>query len=604
MDQISFHQVVLTNGFWKKKEDLNRKITIESVWEQFSKSGRIHAFTFDWKPGMEPRPHLFWDSDVAKWMEGAANLIAKQPDDSLTKRIEWLIDQIAKNQDACGYFNIYFTVCEPDKRFTDRNCHELYCAGHLIEAAVAYYEATGKDRFLKLMMNYADYIKKVFMDDHSSSFTTPGHEEIELALVKLYRCTKEKRYLELALFFINQRGQKKEDLHGSLKPLACYHQSHLPVRQQHSALGHAVRACYLYCAMADLAYETNDQELLEACKTLFTDISTKKMYVTGGIGSTHLGEAFTVPYDLPNQTAYAETCAAIGLMLFARRMSALDADAKYQDVLERAMYNGMLSGLSLDGKRFFYENPLEINLQYNKRYNCTESSEHLPQSRRPEIFDCSCCPPNINRILSCLGDFCYGIEDRTVYVHQFMDSSMEQEGIRLIQKTNYPQDGTVAITLSGASCLKIRVPGWCKSFSINTPYTLDRGYAVIKDLSHTVEINFDMTPFLVGASPRVWENANRTAIQRGPMVYCLEGIDHQEENLHNLYIDKNAAFTEAYHKAFDAPILTVKGWKRLDSGQLYAPLSEEFLPVTLTMIPYYCFANRQESDLLVWLNYK
>ncbi len=412
-----------------------------------------------------------------------------------------LIDQIEKNQDACGYFNIYFTVCEPGKRFTDRNCHELYCAGHLIEAAVAYYEATGKDRFLKLMMKYADYIKKVFMDDQSSSFTTPGHEEIELALVKLYRCTKETRYLELALFFVNQRGQKEEGLQASLKPLACYHQSHLPVRQQHSAMG-------------------------------------------------------------------------------------------------------MLSGLSLDGKRFFYENPLEINLQYNKRYNCTESCEHLPLSRRPEIFGCSCCPPNINRVLSSLGDFCYGIEDQTVYVHQFMDSKMEQDGIQLVQRTNYPQDGTVTITLSGANRLKIRIPGWCKKFSVSTPYTIDRGYAVVKDLSCTVQINFDMTPFLVGASPRVWGNANRAAVQRGPMVYCLEGVDNQEENLHNLYVDKNAAFTESYCKTFDAPILTVKGWKRMDSEQLYAPLSERFLPITLTMIPYYCFANRQESDLLVWLNYK
>lgn len=604
MNQISFHQVSLTDGFWKRKEELNRKITIEAVWEQFSQTGRIHAFTCDWKPGMEPKPHVFWDSDVAKWMEGAANLIAQQPDPSLSERLEWLIDQIEKNQDPNGYFNIYFTVCEPDKRFTDRNCHELYCAGHLIEAAVAYYEATGKDRFLKLMMRYADHIKRVFMEEQSAAFVTPGHEEIELALVRLYRCTKEKRYLELALFFVNQRGQKPEGLKAFANTQECYHQSHLPVRRQHAALGHAVRACYLYCAMADLALETQDQELEEACKALFADIADKKMYLTGGIGSTHVGEAFTIPYDLPNQTAYTETCAAIGLMLFARRMSKLEADAKYQDVLERAMYNGMLSGLSLDGKRFFYENPLEINLLYHQRYNCTGSSEHLPLSVRPEIFGCSCCPPNLNRVLSSMGDFCYGIEGETVYIHQFMDSVMEQDGVRLVQKTKYPLEGTVSVTLTGASRLKIRIPGWCQSFSVSVPYTMDRGYAVIDDLSSPVQIQFDMTPFLVASTPRVWENANRAAVQRGPMVYCLEGIDNQEENLHNLYLDKNTAFTETDSELFGVPVLTAKGWKRQDSEQLYAPLSEQVVPVSLTLIPYHCFANRKESDLLVWLNYR
>lgn len=602
MKQVSFQSVTLQDGFWKQKEELNRRVTIQSVWEQFEKSGRIEAFACDWKEGMEHKPHIFWDSDVAKWIEGAAYLIAKQPDETLTARIEWLIDQIEKNQDETGYFNIYFTVCEPEKRFSGRDNHELYCAGHLIEAAVAYFEATGKDRFLKLMMKYADYIKQIFMDERSAGFITCGHEEIELALIRLYRCTKQQRYLQLAEFFIDRRGETEDPMECE-NWLPSYTQSHVPVRRQETAEGHAVRACYLYCAMADLATETGDEALTAASEKLFRDIAEKKMYLTGGIGSTNIGEAFTVAYDLPNDIAYAETCAAIGLMLFARRMSVLKDDAFYQDVLERAMYNGMLSGISLDGTRFFYENPLEINTKNYIKYTSTKTKGRYPLSQRPEIFGCSCCPPNLNRILASMGNFCYGLDENTVFVHQFMASTMQENGVKVSQTTNYPLDGKVRLEVSGADTVKIRIPDWCDSFSLSEEYRLERGYAVVKNPGKPIEIVFDMKPRLIGASPRVWADAGKAAVQRGPVVYCLEGVDNGE-NLNRFSLDCHAEFTEEFCREFGGYVLKTTGWEQKDAERLYAPLSEQFSPVPLTMIPYHCFANRGETDMLVWMNYR
>ena len=356
MEFIGFDKVSLESGFLHEKQKLNREVTLDAVYNRFYETGRFDAFKCDWKEGMEKQPHYYWDSDVAKWMEAVAYILKKESNPELEAKVENLIDEIEKNQSPDGYFNIFFTVIEPDKRFFERTAHELYCAGHLFEAAVAYFECTGKDRFLKLMEKYADHIIRVFVEEKTAKFITPGHEEIELALVRMYSATKKKKYLDLAKFFIDNRGYAEAEKE-------YYSQSHLPVREQKTAEGHAVRACYLYAAMADVAYETGDTELYEVCKTLFADIVNKKMYITGGIGSTRKGEAFTVPYDLKNDKAYAETCAAISLMFFAHRMMRFENDAKYADVIERVLYNGMISGLSLDGTSFFYENPLEIDLK-------------------------------------------------------------------------------------------------------------------------------------------------------------------------------------------------------------------------------------------------
>ena len=350
MNKVEFNNIKITGGFWKERQDLIRNVTAKAVYDRFYDTGRIDAFKFDKKS--EIKPHIFWDSDVAKWMEGVAYLIQEKSEPQLEAIVENLIDLIEKNQDDCGYFNIFFTVVEPQNRFVNRDCHELYCAGHLMEAAVAYYYATGKRKFLDLMCKYADYIEKRFKIDKDAEFVTPGHQEIELALVKMYEATGEKRYLELSKFFIDERGKRSEFKYDWCKE--SYHQSHIPVREQKEAVGHAVRATYLYCAMADLALRYNDKDLQSACETIFEDIVNHKMYITGGIGSSRAGEAFTIPYDLPNLIAYTESCAAIGLILFCHRMLLLTNDVKYSHVIERALYNGFLSSFSLDGKSFFY----------------------------------------------------------------------------------------------------------------------------------------------------------------------------------------------------------------------------------------------------------
>ena len=339
-------KVRLREGFWKQQSDKNREITMRAVWDRFADTGRIGAFRCDWKEGMGHKPDVYWDSDVAKWMEAAAYLLGKEEIPWIRERLEWLIDRIEENQEPCGYFNTHFMTVEPGRRFTDQDAHELYCAGHLMEAAAAYRECCGETRFLNAMCRYADYIYEIFYVQKSAAFSVPGHEEIELALIRLYRVTGERRYLELGLYFLNTRG--------TVPHFDRQRQNHLPVRSQKTAQGHCVRALYLYTAMADAARETEDEALHEACRGLFLDITRHKMYLTGGVGSTYTGECFTENYDLPNETAYAETCASIAMILFCERMLRLEHSSVYADVIERELYNGMLSGISLNGKAFFY----------------------------------------------------------------------------------------------------------------------------------------------------------------------------------------------------------------------------------------------------------
>jgi len=474
---VDFAKTEITGGFWKKKQELVRRTTVKAVYDRFKDTGRFDAFKFDWKEGMPNKPHIFWDSDVAKWIEGVAYLTETKREPKLEGIVDGVVDLIEKNQDENGYFNIFFTVIAPERRFQTRNDHELYCAGHLMEAAVAYFKATGKRKFLDCMCRYADYIEKRFKIDRDTGFTTPGHEEIELALVRLYECTGEKRYYELAEFFINERGVKQELFTDWAQSSYC--QAHLPVREQTTAEGHAVRAVYLYCAMADIALRNNDAELRRACETIFDDIITKKMYITGGIGSSACGEAFTVPYDLSNLMAYTESCAALGLALFANRMLNIEADSKYSDTVERAIYNGFMSSVSLDGKSFFYENPLEIipYLHTRDKSNVNRSM-HWPKMQRSEVFSCSCCPPNIVRFIPSIANLMYGDDGETLYVHQFMQSrtEIERHGKSLIieQKTAYPENGRVKITVSGGSTrIAVRIPGWYDGYEGETV----KGYA-------------------------------------------------------------------------------------------------------------------------------
>lgn len=598
MHLFSLKQVDLTGGYLFEKQELNRKTTIHAVYDRFSESGRIGAFDFDWKEGMPNQPHVFYDSDVAKWIEGASWILSKHEDAVLTERIERLIDRIERNQQPDGYFNIFYTVCNPGERFTDRCMHELYCAGHLFEAAVAYARATGRERFLHCMERYADCIYRIFVEEQSAAFSTPGHEEIELALLELYRYTGNERHLALAKWFLERRGGKEKDIFPPEET-----QSHLPVREQSEAVGHAVRAMYLYTAMADLAHTTGDAALLDACKRLYADVTEKKLYVTGGLGSTRIGEAFTVAYDLPNETAYAETCAAIGLLFFCRRMLENENRATYADTIERALYNGVLSGLSLEGNAFFYENPLEITL--SNRYAYAVGSEHpMAITQRAASFGCSCCPPNLNRLLPRIGEYLYGLEGDTLYVNQYAQSRLNADGISCETETEYPRDGQIRLRADGAAWVALRIPAWCAHFELNRPYELRDGYAYVKNEGEIL-LRLDMTPFAVQADSRVAEDIGRLCVQAGPIVYCAEGVDNGED-LHTLAISPDFAlqpYERRYDERFGLDVLEISGY-RLESteGGLYTRASSSLRPVRIRLIPYNAFANRGESDMRVWLS--
>ena len=591
MKHFTDNEAKIRSGFLKDKEMLNRDVTIHAVYDRFKETGRVDAFRFD-----SQNVHIFWDSDIAKWMEGASYIIAKYPNAELEQKVEEIIDGIEKNQGADGYFNIYYTVKEPNGRWTKRENHELYCAGHLMEAAVAYAEATGKTRFLACMEKYADYIYRVFVEEDSAAFSTPGHEEIELALVRMYRHTGKRKYLDLAAHFINRRGVAEKDDHFD------YNQTHLPVREQTEARGHSVRAVYLYSAMADLALALDDDTLKKACETLYANIVNQKMYITGGIGSVAQGETFSNPYDLPNDQAYTETCAGIGLMFFCQRMLRMENNASYADTIERVFYNGVLSGLSVGGDEFFYENPLEITL--SEHFETIFGKRRFPPTTRRKSFSCSCCPPNINRLLPKLSEYVYGLDGDTLYINQFADSVLKADGISCEMKTEYPLDGKVSIQAEGISKIAIRIPAWCENFSLDQPYEMQNGYAVLKN-DGEIYISFDMTPFAIRANTKVLKDIGRLCIQSGPIVYCAEAIDNGE-NLHALSIPVAFTYEKADNEFFGLPTITVDGFRREDkTTALYlraarAPITNT--PCKIKMIPYSCFANRGETDMLVWLH--
>ena len=596
MITLSYQNVTLTNGFLYDKQMLNENVTIDAVYNRFYDTGRVSAFRCDWQEGQPNKPHIFWDSDVAKWMEGAAYILKKKASPELEAKIEEIIDEIEKNQCEDGYFNSYFITCAPEKRFTVRDWHELYCAGHLMEAAVAYREATGKDRFLKLMEKYADCIEKAFVTEKTAKFETPGHQEIELALIRMYRATENLRYLKLAKFFLDRRGYEPVGIPKST-------QSHLPVREQTEAAGHCVRACYMYSAMADLALETDDRELYETCKAVFTDITTKKMYITGGIGSTRMLETFTVDYDLLDDKAYAETCAAIALMFFAHRMLRFENDSVYADLIERILYNGMISGLSLDGKSFFYENPLEINLNNYKRFISPDHKERFAITQRVEVFSCSCCPPNLNRVLASLGNYIYGYEGSTLYVNQFAGSEAAVDGMRITQKTDFPKSGKITLQTENVKTLCVRIPAWCESYSVSAPHTVKNGYAVIENPEKEVVVDLSIAPQLIGSNPEIYANNGKAAVCCGPFVCAGEAVDNTE-NLHSLFIDRNFKADIAYDESLCGYTVRVKAYRRKAESALYSKYAESFEDYTLKMIPYAAFANRGESNMCVWFGVK
>ena len=596
-----YRAVTLTGGFWKQKEDLNRDVSLSAVYDRFSETGRIGAFQFNWKEGMPNKPHIYWDSDVFKWLEGAAYALHRRDDPELRAKAEAIIDQVVKNQGDDGYFNIYFTVVDPKARFTNRDYCELYCAGHMIEAAVAYYEATGQDRLLKAAERYAAYIKAVFMDGTAGptpAFRTPGHQEIEIALIRLYRTTGNRDWLDLCAFFLNERGVDPSEGKDNSASFGEQVQSHIPIREQTEAVGHAVRETYQCAAMADLAAETGDKELFRVVKGLYHDIVDRKMYITGAVGSSSQGEAFSVPYDLPNAQAYAETCASIGMIFFAHRMNLIEKDAGYADIIEKELYNGMLSGISLSGDSFFYENPLEIHFgNYGKH-------ARYPVPRRQKVFSCSCCPPNLNRVLSSLGQYFYVWEDGTVWVNQFGSSVFSGDGMKVSQKTDYPADGRIVITAEGTKEVRVRIPSWCRGWTADREFRMEKGYAVFAGKGE-ITVDFPMEPVLMQSSVNVYTNLDTAAVQVGPLIYCAEALD-QNGDVHSLYIDaRNPGWKAEPCPTCGCLLYTVHGYRRTDrSEELYYPLEETFDETNITLIPYHAFANRGDSNMLVFLRYK
>lgn len=597
--EINYKDCSITGGFWKHRRDINEAVTAKAVYDRFTDTHRFALLKCKWMEQSDWQPHFFWDSDVAKWLEGAAYLLGQNPDPQLQELVEKAIDDLLENQWEDGYINSYFTVKNDETRFTNRDRHELYCAGHLIEAACAYYEATGRDRFLKAVCRYADLIEKVFKIDCSAPFVTGGHPEIELALVRLAETTGEKRYLELARFFLDQRGNNVKDTSVTEWAKCCYDQSHMPLTEQRTAEGHAVRAMYIACGMADVALKYEDEAFLEAAEAIFRNAVERRMYITGGLGSAYTGEAFTIDCDLPSDTAYAETCAALSMIFFARRLLRIRADSRYADAIERVLYNGALSGVSLDGESFFYMNPLEIEPDFNQTNIATNIKIKRPLTQRVKVFSCSCCPPNIFRVLASMNDLLYSTQDDILYVHQYAQS--QAPGV--ICETDYPLNGEIKLTVSGYKTVALRIPGWCREFTISQPYTMEQGYAYVTVPENgEISIYFAMPVEFMEADAYVPEIANKLAIMRGPVVYCLEGVDNGNQ-LRNVLIDPRQSVETAESREFGVPVLKTKGLYKVPGAGLYRRFNDIRQEKELTFIPYYAFANRGESEMYVWLNY-
>ena len=619
---LPFSKVTIEGGFWGPRLDTNRAVTIPIEYQQCKETGRIDAFKLDWKPGKLPVPHIFWDSDVAIWIEAASYSLFTHPDLRLEAQLDEVIALIASAQQPDGYLNSHFSAVEPEKRWTNlRDWHELYCAGHMTEAGVAYFQATGKRSLLEVVCRYADHIGQVFGTGPGQKRGYPGHPELELALVKLYHATGEPRYLALSQYFVDERGRQPyyfdqearargEDPAAYWAKTYAYTQAHLPVREQRQVTGHAVRAMYLYSAMADLAGETGDPGLLSACDALWDHLCTRNLYLTGGIGPSRANEGFTRDYDLPNETAYAETCAAIGLVFWNHRMLQLEGNARFGDTLERALYNGVLSGVSLSGDRFFYENPLAS----------------LGTHHRQPWFDCACCPPNVARLLASLGGYIYSYHhdhDGGVAVHLYAQGrgsfSLPGGSLTLLQSTHYPWEGKVdfAFEMEGPMTfeLSLRLPDWCRQacLSINgedqfLEDCIVGGYLHLKrewQPRDRVHFEMDMPVERVYAHPEVTQNVGKVALQRGPLVYCLEQID-QPVPINRLVLPSDSPISARFEPRLlgGVTVLTGQAWVKEDQDwgkQLYRHQTAELKAAEFTAIPYYAWDNREVGGMAVWL---
>jgi DUF1680 family protein len=569
----------------------------------------------------------FSDSDVGKWLEALAYGLATHPDKKLEKIADGVIDLLAEAQEDNGYLDTFYIIKEKEKQLTNlRDQHELYVMGHLLEGAVAYYEATGKRKYLEVMMRAADLIAKLFGPKRGQKRGYPGHQEMELALIKLYRVTGKKKYLDLSKFFIDERGREPYyfDLEAKKRGDGqspwdhgdrSHRQAHLPVREQKKAVGHAVRAMYMYSGMIDVARETGDKGLVKACKILWKNVTAQQMYITGGVGSSHAGESFTVDYDLPNESAYAETCAAIGLVFWAQRMLNYDPDNRYADVMERALYNGVMSGVSLDGEHYFYVNPLAAYPKALGGHNST--------ARRFRWHGCACCPPNLARLLTSLGSYIYSQTRNEVLVHLYVNGKAELEiggqNVVLTQKTEYPWSEKVHIAVSPenpAECtVSVRIPGWCRSATmkingkaVRLSSITRKGYARINrrwSKGDRVDLFFPMPVERMKSHPKVRANAGRAALQRGPVVYCLEEADNGPD-LNQIVLPENSKLKVSMEKRLLGGVPAITGWAIREDGrsggnELYGTGGTMTKSTTIKAIPYSLWANRSEGEMLVWI---
>lgn len=627
MSNLFIHSMTVTGNFWKNYQ----QIAVQNIIPYQEKAIK------DQIPGIEPSHAVdnfinagkklsgesnyqdfygmvFQDSDVAKWIEAASFSLAKYPDAELEKRIDELIEIIARAQEKDGYLDTYFTLRRPDAKWTNlHDAHELYCAGHMIEAGVAHYEVTGKKNLFDIVCRLADCIYEHFITQKNDGY--PGHPEIELALVKLARSSGNAKYLELAEHFVDVRGTdpdfyKKEmakrnwNVWGSESVDPKYHQCHKPVREQDSAEGHAVRAGYLYTAMADLACEQNDAKLLEACKKLWHNITQRRMYITGGIGSTNIGESFTVDYDLPNDTAYSETCAAISLMMFARQMLRNEKLGEYGDIMERALYNTVLAGMQLDGKRFFYVNPLEALPGIS---GVAATHRHtLPE--RPGWYGCACCPPNVARTITDIADYAYMQDGDTLYAVLFIESELKLDGLKITQKTKYPYDGAVTFDikcspLSKIKKLSVRIPEWAKQAQTENCTRKDGfAYFDLSGESH-ISINLNLEPRKIYCNPNVYSNSGRVSFAYGPLVYCAEEKDNGKLLSLMVSDDSKPKIENMSDELGGIRRMTVSGVRCVfaEDELLYTDKKPALKKVNLSLVPYYSWGNRGLNQMRVWL---
>ncbi|MCR5415254.1 MAG: glycoside hydrolase family 127 protein [Pseudobutyrivibrio sp.] len=638
---IPISNIKITDEFFNKYRDLVGNVIIPYQWdvlndrlEDVETSHCIENFKI--AAGLSNgkfKGAVFQDTDLAKWIEAVGFYLSSYGrDEELEKIVDETIELIAKAQQPDGYLDTYFIITAPDKKWQNLcEGHELYTAGHFMEAAVAYYEATGKDKLINVVRKLADLLCEVFGPEEGKCHGYPGHPEVEVGLVKLYRITGEKKYLNLAKHFIDIRGvgdnyflqeEKQKDFKRIFPEFAdydpSYSQSHMPVRKQTTAEGHAVRAAYLYSAMADVAAEYDDEELLESCKTLWDDMVHRRMYITGSIGSSGWLERFTTDYDLPNDCNYSESCASIALAMFGKRMGEITGDATYFDEVERALYNTVLSGIAMDGKGFFYVNPLEMWPDSCKDHT---SKLHV-KSQRQKWFGVACCPPNIARTLASLGQYIYTANADSIAVNMYVSNETryktETSDVLINLDSNVPWEGHVTLKVDMEELnpyeILLRVPYYAKNFKVilndkEINESVDKGYFHVKltKKKSLINVTFDMPSVFMRANPKVRADSGKVAVMKGPLVYCLEEIDNGD-NLASIYVKTDAEITEIYDNkmlggtmklSFEGARLEENGW---DSHTLYSPQSTKLQKVKITAVPYCYWGNRKVSqEMLVWM---